>query len=498
VFGRLDKGVSQLESVISRGFAAFSQLKGPADLTLRRGGMEKGLVALPAGTLRLVIARGLPYPQAAGLTRTELSGRNSQATGTRFELPGRPAGKEPGAGLILSTAKIDRRYIFGTEVALAAIIAASGVARRRAGEAAGFAQGRPPVEGQQASVVTGIARTLGLTPAAFSPATRIDRRYILGTEVALAALIAAGGVGRQRLDRALFGSPERNPGPDANNRSQAKTGDRKAGSSKPTDSLSGPGLTAVSKLIDRRFVTGAELALVAALSTAAVRQDLGARDKTEVYAAGDADLLYAAESSAAKEGGEPHARQSEQPHRLRDKNDLEETQNEELAELTESLGQVGEIEANAPVRPTVLHRPTTIVSPRDTLVSIAEAFFHDPQVAWLIADLNSHNTRESFVDGKRVVELKSRQLLELPVWQDLEKFAAAKPAHADWQNLVTIVERSEIDREALQTALGGALGINSANAAPFYHQPAGDQQAKRKATSWPVKRWISRFLTEPR
>src|SRR5207245_2929495 len=56
---------------------------------------------------------------------------------------------------------------------------------------------------------------------------------------------------------------------------------------------------------------------------------------------------------------------------------------EELAESSAGRGKE-QVQAGR----VVLHRPTTMVSPRDTLVSIAEAFFHDPNLAWLIADLN--------------------------------------------------------------------------------------------------------------
>src|SRR5262249_17399723 len=51
----------------------------------------------------------------------------------------------------------------------------------------------------------------------------------------------------------------------------------------------------------------------------------------------------------------------------------------------------------------VLRRPTTLISCGDTFVSIAEAFFNDANLAWLIADLNRERTSESRANGRRVV-----------------------------------------------------------------------------------------------
>jgi hypothetical protein len=103
-------------------------------------------------------------------------------------------------------------------------------------------------------------------------------------------------------------------------------------------------------------------------------------------------------------------------------------------------------------------RPTILVSVNDTLVSIAERFFNDAKIAWLIADLNASNTKESWVDGKRVVQLKSRQPLVLPISEDIELFYSRENRELKPSHLITIVEQSQIDLELLDYSLGPTIG----------------------------------------
>lgn len=101
-------------------------------------------------------------------------------------------------------------------------------------------------------------------------------------------------------------------------------------------------------------------------------------------------------------------------------------------------------------------RRTILVQESDTLLSIAEHYFDDPNLGWLIADLNRPNLKESFVDGKRIVELRTRQQLFLPDSEDIEQFyRQARTARTD--SLVTIVEQSQLDRELLSTILGRVI-----------------------------------------
>jgi|688.fasta_scaffold116586_2 hypothetical protein len=102
-------------------------------------------------------------------------------------------------------------------------------------------------------------------------------------------------------------------------------------------------------------------------------------------------------------------------------------------------------------------RPKIIVASTDTLVSIAEAFFYDINVAWLIADINQKVIKESWVDGKRIVELKTRQQIELPLRSDIEQFYRSRADNARVENLVTIVDQAAVDSELLSSSLGKLL-----------------------------------------
>src|SRR6185369_4332105 len=113
---------------------------------------------------------------------------------------------------------------------------------------------------------------------------------------------------------------------------------------------------------------------------------------------------------------------------------------------------------------TVFFRPTASISVGQTLVTLAEQLFHDANLGWLIADLNCDHGREYWMDGKRIIELRSRQKLVLPVWQDILSFYSQRPPHSRPENLITVVVQTEIDRHALQGFLGRVI-----------HQPRSTQ-----------------------
>ncbi|MBK9144869.1 MAG: hypothetical protein IPM23_20450 [Candidatus Melainabacteria bacterium] len=99
-------------------------------------------------------------------------------------------------------------------------------------------------------------------------------------------------------------------------------------------------------------------------------------------------------------------------------------------------------------------RPTIIIGLADTLVGIAEALFHDARVGWLIADLNKGTTRQYEKDGKRIVEVRSRETLILPVWEDIVEFCQSMPVDACRKPLITIVRETSLSREILEEHLG--------------------------------------------
>jgi hypothetical protein len=125
-------------------------------------------------------------------------------------------------------------------------------------------------------------------------------------------------------------------------------------------------------------------------------------------------------------------------------------------------------------------RPTAMVGLDDTLVSIAEAFYFDPNVAWLIADLNKLNTKQTLLGGKRIVEVSSRQMLVLPLPQDIEEFEWRRGEEMNGENIVTIVEETQVDKELLASFLGNVISnsttssTNSTKAKPIVARKEDD------------------------
>lgn len=112
-----------------------------------------------------------------------------------------------------------------------------------------------------------------------------------------------------------------------------------------------------------------------------------------------------------------------------------------------------------------LYRPIWIIAPGETLVSIAEEQFGDGALAWLIADLNSGKFSDSIVEGKRVIEIQSRQKIELPVASDIEEFRHNRKCHEEAENIITIVVASQLDTELREATLKQFLGTVQSNMA---------------------------------
>ncbi len=129
----------------------------------------------------------------------------------------------------------------------------------------------------------------------------------------------------------------------------------------------------------------------------------------------------------------------------------------------------------------ILHRPHYLVQSNDTLVSIAEAHFHDASIAWLIADLNAKSIKELWVNGKRVVELRNRQQLELPVWEDIVEYKCHRSLKACPENLITIVNETKVDKELVEGFLSSAMGVAARSSSPVCQPGEG-----RDVSSEPV------------
>jgi hypothetical protein len=103
---------------------------------------------------------------------------------------------------------------------------------------------------------------------------------------------------------------------------------------------------------------------------------------------------------------------------------------------------------------TPRQRPTMLIGGHDTLVDIAERRFDDPNLGWLIADLNKDVSNQVKLDGKYLVEFESRQEIVLPVWDDIVEFYQANRGSFNNSLLITIVKQNVVDQELLEATLG--------------------------------------------
>ncbi|QQR58511.1 MAG: hypothetical protein IPG59_03165 [Candidatus Melainabacteria bacterium] len=120
---------------------------------------------------------------------------------------------------------------------------------------------------------------------------------------------------------------------------------------------------------------------------------------------------------------------------------LEEKPNQKKNQVTSSQNQI------------VGFRPLWLVAPKDTLTKLGELIYQDPDVGWLIADMNSKQIKETWIDGKRVIEMQSRQQIELPIQEDIDLFKISKPKEAIAENLITIVQVNQLDKELIESQL---------------------------------------------
>jgi hypothetical protein len=227
-----------------------------------------------------------------------------------------------------------------------------------------------------------------------------QRRYILGAEIALAVLIASGGIASVKPDRQAKSDPmgETDLEPDEHNRPDVQMAQLKSESQSESQSDS--------------------------------------------------------ESEHDLRSAKPTLRQNQSNDPTADGVDCRKNEHDE--EVTDPQSAPASTFNPAPV----FLRPTIMVGANDTLVSIAEHYFHDANLGWLIADLNRPNTKESIVDDQRIVELRTRQKLILPVLLDIEEFYR-QPNSTHRQNLITIVEESHLDRELISAILGPVMSSDT-------------------------------------
>ncbi|HEY9870528.1 MAG TPA: hypothetical protein V6D08_15290, partial [Candidatus Obscuribacterales bacterium] len=402
----------------------------------------------------------------------------------------------PPAGSLISAA--DKRYVTGAEIALAAVIAAAGAARVRPEATAGrapddslspavtppsdvlkpqrqpvavtrigavgaqFAPDKPSGSAQGASTASLPSGEASICATANAAA---DKRYITGAEIALAAVIAAAGSARVRTEPVIASPADR-----------AVVGIL-------------PALSGESRIHNG---TGARNPQGSAL-----REPTGARDVSDVAGrdAHSRPCPSANQSDNAHGALDHHAHTASTTDPGRNPSDITAVRKRiglEYEDLPESAADSGagvghgEPPASRAARAprTVLRRPTTLVAANDTLVTIAEAFFHDANLAWLIADLNRDRIKESWIDGRRVVELRNRQRLDLPVWDDIAEFYSTRDVAAASENIVTIVEECQVTRELLQSTLAPVFGGVPASASVLLRS--------RADVSSPARPWLGR------
>jgi hypothetical protein len=104
-------------------------------------------------------------------------------------------------------------------------------------------------------------------------------------------------------------------------------------------------------------------------------------------------------------------------------------------------------------------RPKVIIGPNDSLQALAEKRYGDGNVAWLIRDLNVGKIKEYQFEGSHVVELKCRQELILPLWEDVVDFYVDKAASQRKGNLVTIVVNDQVDKELNEAILRPVIAM---------------------------------------
>jgi hypothetical protein len=120
---------------------------------------------------------------------------------------------------------------------------------------------------------------------------------------------------------------------------------------------------------------------------------------------------------------------------------------EERSQLTTSAN-------NEVLAKQVLHRRTYLVEAGDTLQSISERFYDTREAAGLIVDLNALSINQQSMDGRTIIELTVRQILELPEAEEVSNYLATLSKNYNVEKIVTIVKENNVDLELLREFLG--------------------------------------------
>ncbi|MBC7998042.1 MAG: hypothetical protein IAF58_08880 [Leptolyngbya sp.] len=283
-------------------------------------------------------------------------------------------------------------------------------------------------------------QSIAKTQQTYTFNNRVEQRYITGAEIALAAIFAAAGAKRVRQDPgAISAAISLNPNVSINDKRVSVAKPQEVQTLPNTSSFTGlhsshdPSRLTLSDvqtfststpISAKRFLTGAEILLASLLASSGVskiRQHF-----SEIEIAPQTNKISPSDSDVSS--------QNKRIDVVEDKHDEERI---------------------SPTSVSSSHRRMTVLMGLDeTLVSIADKYLHDENLGWLIADLNISKAKESYVDGKRVLEIQSRTSLELPGAIDISNFIRERPPHAVPENLITIVLETQVDQELLNSELG--------------------------------------------
>ncbi|HEY9783967.1 MAG TPA: hypothetical protein V6D17_01105 [Candidatus Obscuribacterales bacterium] len=114
----------------------------------------------------------------------------------------------------------------------------------------------------------------------------------------------------------------------------------------------------------------------------------------------------------------------------------------------------------------------------DSLPHIASRILGDANLAWLIADINRLTIKETVIEGKRIVELKRNQVIQLPNAHQIIDFYSERKESETADNLVTIIGESKCATEKLAAEFGKIMPAPS-NTPPI--TPASGSLAMRTA-----------------
>jgi len=126
-----------------------------------------------------------------------------------------------------------------------------------------------------------------------------------------------------------------------------------------------------------------------------------------------------------------------------------------LSSFSGSLAEKFKATKNAIGQPQSLtnYRPLWLVCENDTLANLAEQIYQDSDVAWLIADMNITRVRETWLNNKRVIQMQSRQQIELPIQEDIDLFKQNKSQEQCSENLITVVIQNQLDKDHMNSQL---------------------------------------------